>query len=61
MGTVEILAICLVIAVIAIIILGVRVVVLRNNLYLFGERLKKIEQSLSPKHKQEVQNEQKIG
>lgn len=54
MGIVEILAICLVFAVIAIIILGVRVVVLRNNLYLFGERLKKIEKTLSPKHKQEV-------
>ena len=56
MGTVEILAICLVIAVIAVIILSVRVVVLRNNLYLFGERLKEIQQKLSPKQKQEVQN-----
>lgn len=61
MGTVEILAICLVVAVIAVIILSVRVVVLRNNLYLFGERLKEIQQKLSPKQKQEVQNEQKNG
>ena len=61
MGTVEILAICLVVAVIAVIILSVRVVVLRNNLYLFGERLKEIQQKLPPKQKQEVQNEQKNG
>lgn len=61
MTTAEILAILLVIAVIADIFLIVRVAVLRNNLSLFAERLKEIEQQLSPKHKKEVPNEQENG
>lgn len=61
MSVTLILALCLVVAVIAILVLSLRVVMLRKNLYLFGERLKEIEQKLSPKHKQEVKDEQKIG
>ena len=57
---IEILVACLVLALIIIAVLAVRVVVLRNNLRLFGEKLKEIEQQLTPKHlREEKSNEQK--
>lgn len=50
---VEILSVCLVLAVLVIALLLIRVAILRNNLKLFGEKLKEIEQQLTPKHKRE--------
>jgi len=44
-----VLLICLILAVLLDIFLLVRVLVLRNNLFLFGERLKEIENRLLPK------------
>ena len=58
MTTTEILIICLVVAVIGNIFLGIRVVVLRNYLHFFEEKLKEIEIRLSPK-KKDMTNEQK--
>lgn len=58
MTTTEILIICLVVAVIGDIFLGIRVVVLRNYLHFFEEKLKEIEIRLSPK-KKDMTNEQK--
>jgi hypothetical protein len=57
MTTTEILIICLVVAVIGDIFLGIRVVVLRNYLHFFEEKLKEIEIRLSPK-KKDMTNEQ---
>lgn len=48
-----VLLICLILAVLLDIFLLVRVLVLRNNLFLFGERLKEIENRLLPKTKKE--------
>lgn len=48
-----VLLICLIIAVLLDVFLLVRVLVLRNNLFLFGERLKEIENRLLPKTKKE--------
>lgn len=56
---VEILSACLVLAVLVIALLLIRVAILRNNLKLFGEKLKEIEQQLTPKHLREENNEQK--
>jgi hypothetical protein len=50
---VEILSACLVLAVLVIALLLIRVAILRNNLKLFGEKLKEIEKQLTPKHKLE--------
>lgn len=58
MTTTEILIICLVVAVIGDIFLGIRVVVLRNYLHFFEEKLKEIEIRLSSK-KKDMTNEQK--
>ena len=58
MSTTEILIICLVVAVFGDIFLGIRVIVLRNYLHFFEEKLKEIEIRLSPK-KKDVPNEQK--
>ena len=48
-----VLLICLILAVLLDVFLLVRVLVLRNNLFLFGERLKEIENRLLPKTKKE--------
>lgn len=48
-----VLLVSLIIAVLLDIFLLVRVLVLRNNLFLFGERLKEIENRLLPKTKKE--------
>lgn len=48
-----VLLICLIIAVLLDVFLLVRVLVLRNNLFLFGERLKEIENRLLLKTKKE--------
>lgn len=58
---IEILVACLVLALIIIAVLAVRVVVLRNNLRLFGEKLKEIEQQLTPKHLREENNQLPTG
>ena len=57
MSTTEILIICLVVAVFGDIFLGIRVIVLRNYLHFFEEKLKEIEIRLSPK-KKDVPHEQ---
>ena len=49
----EILTACFILSVLVNILLITRVTILRNNLKLFGEKLKEIEKQLTPKHKLE--------
>ena len=49
----EILTACFILSVLVNILLITRVTILRNNLNLFGEKLKEIEKQLTPKHKLE--------
>ena len=57
----EILTACFILSVLVNILLITRVTILRNNLKLFGEKLKEIEQQLTPKHLREEKSDEQAN